>query len=188
MSMKNLSTRQLWQFLVVIAISVPLSVLAQTNCDALPKWIALNDQIRLNQQHVFCGEWYNNRPKGFHARPGGDNPATIARLSIQSQPNAAGIYTARWTYKRHPQQEKFSSMFPDQCTAAQIVQSIAYAVTLGKSDCPTGSPNWAQCGQNGPDDDAILSGQYCSVNGTRFTIAFAPPQAGRINTAFPLFE
>ena len=186
--MKNLSTWRLWRFLIGIALCAPWPVLAQMDCAALPKWIALNDQLQLNQQHVFCGEWHNNRPKGFHARPGGDTPAAIAHLKLQSKPNAAGIYTVRWTYKNHPQQEKFSSMFPDQCTAAQIIQSIAFAATHGKLQCPSGSPNWAQCGHNGPADDSLSSGQYCSFNGTRFTIAFAPPIAGKINTAFPIFE
>ncbi len=164
---------------------MPLPALAQADCGSLPHWITLYNGLQLNQRHVFCGEWNQNRPKGFHARPGGVNPVAIARLDIQSKPNAAGVYTVRWRYQKHPDKTKFSSMFPDNCTAAQVINSINYAVARPDAQCPPGSPDWVHCGYNKPDGEAS---QYCSYDEKRFIISFSPPKDGKVNTAFPIFE
>jgi hypothetical protein len=167
----------------------PLSAHAQVDCGGLPHWVALENGLKINQKHVFCGEWERNRPKGFHSRPGGENPATVAEFTVQDKTNAAGVYTGRWSYKGHPGRNKFSSMFPDTCSVKQVLNSIAHAVDHQRN-CPAGAPGWTLCGFNQPDAAAgeIESGKYCSVNNQRFTIGFAPPGNGRINTAFPLFE
>jgi Bacterial EndoU nuclease len=167
----------------------PLSAHAQVDCGTLPHWTALEDSLKMNQRHLFCGEWDRNRPKGFHSRPGGMNPATVADFTVQDKANAAGVYTGRWSYKGHPGRNKFSSMFPDTCSVEQVLNSIAYAADHQRK-CPVGAPDWTLCGFNQPDTaaDETESGKYCSVNNQRFTIGFAPPRNGRINTAFPLFE
>lgn len=175
-----------WLLLVGMLSALPLPALAQIDCETLPHWIKLGDGLQLNQRHVFCGEWSQNRPKGFHARPGGTDPATVAQFSVQSKPNVAGIYTGRWSYQKHPDKNKFSSLFPDQCSAVQVINSIRHAATQANAQCPPGSPDWVRCGYNKPDGET--GQQYCSVNGTRFVIGFAPPKAGKINTAFPFFE
>ncbi len=164
---------------------MPLFAWAQADCESQPHWVKLDNGLQLNQRHVFCGEWNQNRPKGFHARPGGINPAAVARFDIQSKPNAAGVYTGRWSYKKHPDKNKFSSMFPDNCTAAQVINSIGHAVAQPGAQCPPGSPDWVRCGYNKPDGEAS---QYCSSGGMRFVIGFAPPKDGKVNTAFPIFE
>lgn len=183
--MKTQKNRQLWKFLICFLIALPLPAQAQVNCESLPHWIKLDNGLQLNQRHVFCGEWNQNRPKGFHARPDGINPTAIAQFSIQSKSNSAGVYTGRWSYKKHPGKDKFSSMFPDNCTASQVINSIRYAATQSNVQCPPGSPDWVRCGYNKPDGEAS---QYCSYDEKRFIIGFSPPQAGKINTAFPIFE
>lgn len=171
----------------------PLFVAAQIDCSTLQPWIQLDDNVKLNQKHVFCGEWDRNRPKGFHARPGGVNPDAVAIFVIQDKANAAGIYTGRWSYKDHPGRNKFSSMFPDGCSVAQVLNSITYAIE-NLQQCPMGSPKWTQCGPNRPkhninaNDTAENGSKYCSINNMLFTIAFAPHKNGKVNTAFPLYE
>ena len=167
---------------------IPFSVLAQIDCDTLPHWATLKNGLQVNQQHIFCGEWNQNRPKGFHSRPGGVNPSTVTQFTIQSKPNATGVYTSRWSHKNRPNKDKFSSMFPDNCTISQVLNSISHATANSETKCPSGSPDWTQCGRNKPASDQEENLQYCSKDGEFFTIGFAPPKQGRINTAFPIFE
>jgi hypothetical protein len=183
--MKSPKIQLLAKFLFCVWVAMPLPALAQADCESQPHWVRLDNGLQLNQRHVFCGEWNQNRPKGFHARPGGINPVAIARLDIQSKPNAAGVYTVRWRYQERPDKTKFSSMFPDNCTAAQVINSINYAVARPDAQCPPGSPDWVHCGYNKPDGEAS---QYCSYDEKRFIISFSPPKDGKVNTAFPIFE
>ncbi|MCP5242785.1 EndoU domain-containing protein [Nitrosomonas sp.] len=163
---------------------------AQIDCDTLQHWSAIDNNLSINQKHVFCGEWDRNRPKGFHSRPDGINPDTIATFTVQDKANAAGVYTGRWSHKDGPKKNKFSSMFPDNCSARQVLNSIAHAAAH-PSQCPAGAPDWTQCGFNQPrvTQSAVENSEkYCSQNNRLFTIGFAPPRNGRINTAFPLYE
>lgn len=165
----------------------PLSALAEVGCAALPHWVTFNNGLQMNQKHVFCGEWKDNRPKGFHSRPGGVNPATVRNFTVQDPPNAAGIYTGKWSHKNDPGRSKFSSMFPDNCSTGQVLNSISYASAHPELNCPEGSPNWVKCGKNRPSvgTKEELSG-YCTKNEEFFLIGFAPPKDDRINTAFPI--
>jgi hypothetical protein len=167
---------------------MPAPVSASIDCASLPHWVTLNNGLQVNQHHIFCGEWSHNRPKGFHSRPGGTNPSTVVQFTVQSQPNAAGIYTGRWSHKNNAGSNKFSSMFPDTCTAIQVLNSISHATANSGSTCPSGSPDWTQCGQNKPAAAQKNSLQYCSKDGEFFTIGFSPAKQGKINTAFPIFE
>lgn len=163
---------------------------AQIDCGTLQQWITVDSKLSINQKHVFCGEWDRNRPKGLHSRPNGINPDTVAVFTIQDKANGAGIYTGRWSHKDNPKKNKFSSMFPDNCSATQVLNSIAHAVTH-TFRCPAGAPDWTQCGFNKPQmtESAVDNNdKYCSRNDKLFTIGFAPPRDGRVNTAFPLFE
>lgn len=167
--------------LVGVLTFFPAPAGAQINCTTLPHWSSTTP--RINQTHVFCGEWSGSRPKGFHSRPNGLNPSTVASFTISNPPNAQGIYDGQWTYAGHPTPTKFSTMFPDSCTQDRVVNSIVYAATYPTS-CPGGAPTWAKCGPNKP---ASNTGNYCqAANGTIFTIAFATLSNGDVNTAFPL--
>lgn len=177
--------------LIVILHSLllaPLSLFAQIDCDALPRMVSLQSNVKVNQQHIFCGEWDRDRPKGLHSRPDGENPLSVARLSIRSKANKSGIYTIRWAHVRNPGREKFSSMFPDQCTKQQVLNSI-YHASMNRVQCPENSPDWLQCGKNKPSAVSEKDNlSYCSYNDTFFTMGLALDRKGKINTAFPIFE
>ena len=167
----------------------PFQVFSQVECRTLQHWITLDNGLQMNQKHLFCGEWHRGRAKGFHSRPGGINPDTVAHFTIQDEANLAGIYTGRWSYQNHPEKNKFSSMFPDNCSAQQVLNSINYAATNTHARCPKGAPNWTKCGQNKPPQVASNdTSKYCSKDNELFTIGYAPPNDGKINTAFPIFQ
>jgi hypothetical protein len=172
---------------LAMLIWFPFLAIAEVDCATLPHWVALDNGLQMNQQHVFCGEWKKNRPKGFHSRPTGVDPMTVARFTVQDTPNAAGVYTGRWSYQNHRDKTKFSSMFPDNCSVAQVLHSIAYAAGNLDKNCPSGAPNWTECGQNMPENIEDKVVEYCSNDSQQFTIGMAPPRNGKINTAFPIF-
>lgn len=158
---------------------------AQVACPANPHWTATVPPI--NADHVFCGEVRaNGTAAGFHSRPGGVNPATVANFVINQPANANGVYGGNVTLvnPNGPNPTKFSTMFPDSCTQAEVVQSILYA-HANQVACPAGAPGWASCGLNRPDPAA---GGHCVGDdaATRFYIAFGTLGNGNINTAFPL--
>jgi hypothetical protein len=153
----------------------------QVNCANLDHWASTNPP--LNQTHIFCGEWSQNRPKGFHSRPGGLTPNTVENFQITQSANSQGIYGGTWNYSGHSNQRKFSTMFPDSCTQTQVLNSIIYAAAH-QQNCPANAPRWAWCGPNAPTANAE---KYCKSDNNRlFTIAGALLSDGKINTAFPL--
>jgi len=160
---------------------------AAADCAILPQWVTLDNGMKLNQRHVFCGEWSGGRPKGFHSRPTAANPPTIREFKVQDPPDSAGIYTGKWTHGNDPARYKFSSMFPDTCSMEQVLHSISYASAHPDASCPVASPAWARCGQNRPARvvGAGLAG-YCGNSEVLFAIGFAAPKNNRINTAFPI--
>ncbi|NIY75782.1 EndoU domain-containing protein [Thalassospira sp. HF15] len=166
------------------------SVQAQVVCPAKPHWSATTPPINID--HVFCGEVDGNRAKGFHSRPGGINPASVADVKITQEPNASGVFGATVTlvnpHGANP--SKFSTMFPDSCSQAEVEKSILHAFDNPVA-CPAGAPHWASCGLNRPGGGPAEG--YCvgSSSETGFYIAFATlshgANAGNINTAFPLY-
>ncbi|MDG4721513.1 MULTISPECIES: EndoU domain-containing protein [Thalassospira] len=169
--------------------------LAGQVCADGPHWS--DTEPAINLAHVFCGEVKSNgRAAGFHARPGGVNPATITSVEITQPANTSGVYAGMVTFakpdasagasseRRDP--VKFSSIFPDSCSFDQIVASILSAHD-NRTDCPAGSPGWWQCGLNRPKDAALSAGLCVGDDPDGvFTIAIGLLRDGRINTAFPL--
>lgn len=154
---------------------------AQVNCPALRHWSSSNPPVNL--RHIFCGEWRNGRAKGFHSRPNGQNPVTIAQVVVTQPKNSQGIYGGRWSYRGYSHKDKFSTFFPDGCTYSQVVKSILYAANHPTS-CPEGAPNWANCGPNHPQESGV---GYCQAkDDSIFTIALGLLNNGNVNTAFPL--
>ena len=178
--------------LIVGGAVLPGSAFAQAEvtCPADPHWSATTPPI--NIQHVFCGEVDGNRAKGFHSRPDGINPASVANVKITQEPNESGVYGATVTLVNPDgsNPSKFSTMFPDSCHQAEVEKSILHAFDNPVA-CPTGAPHWASCGFNRPEGRS--AGGYCIGRSkeARFYIAFATLRhgvnAGNINTAFPLY-
>ena len=172
----------------VLLGSPPLAAAADAiDCDRLGHWTRFERGPQVNLHHIFCGEWdeRRGRVKGFHSRPDGQNPSTIGRLEITERADRAGVYGVRWSYRGEPSRTKFSTLFPDSCTADQVLKSIRYAED-NRMRCPNSAPQWAWCGSNRPTStDAAQN--YCEAeDGSRFTIAGGSLSRGDINTAFPL--
>ncbi|MBU1429736.1 EndoU domain-containing protein, partial [Myxococcota bacterium] len=151
------------------------------DCAQLPEWTQRPKGPQLNQRHVFCGEWdeRKGRAKGFHAQPGGRTPRGVTALRVTQKPDARGIYGGRWAFTERPGAEKFSTMFPDSCTQAQVIESILYAEGH-RQPCPADAPGWAWCG---PSKPAQGGEGYCEVKGGQpFIIAGASLSRGDINT------
>lgn len=178
--MKDRFQRAALLALAAILLAFPAS--AQVDCNALQHWS--NTIPRLNQTHVFCGE-YTTAPKGFHSRPGGLNPNTVGAFVVTQPANAKGIYGGSWSYVGHSGQTKFSTMFPNACSMLEVINSILYAATHLEAGCPLGAPAWASCGMNRPlAADPNVS--YCeAADGSRFFIAMGFV-GNDVNTAFPL--
>jgi hypothetical protein len=159
---------------------------ATVDCRTMPRWTMRYKPPQVNQVHVFCGEWKQQTPLGFHSRPGGVDPYSVMRFIITQPANAQGIYGGSWSYAGRPQAEKFSTMFPDACSATQVVNSIVYAATH-PTRCPPNAPRWALCGPNQLPSASQASGSFCPADdGSSFLIAMAKFKDGRINSAFPL--
>jgi len=157
---------------------------AEVACPAEPHWSGTEPSMNID--HVFCGEVKRNRAKGFHSRPGGENPATVESFVLGEAADARGIYSGTVTLS-NPEGDnpsKFSTMFPDNCSQHEVMKSILHAYEHPQA-CPEGAPGWATCGLNRPEQGGT---GYCVGKdaGLRFTIAFATLKNGKINTAFPL--
>jgi hypothetical protein len=130
------------------------------------EWSATDPPV--NTTHIFEGQ-INSRgkPVGFHARPGGTNPANARVVRILSGPNRLGVYTAeveirdggRWL-------EKTSTLYPDALSRAAVVDAVLHAWrgrTTGRAE------------------------KFRGPSGLGFTIE-GYFQGGRINTAYPIFQ
>ena len=85
--MHNSSVRKNFSCGTAGAFSVSAACTGRSRLGAtLPHWATLDNGLQMNQQHVFCGEWEDNRPKGFHSRPGGVNPAMSESLRCKTRP------------------------------------------------------------------------------------------------------
>ena len=134
----------------------------------IEKWSRTSPAINL--EHIFLGE-INKRgkPTGFHSRPGGKDPKSARIARIMSRPNKAGVYTARvevYDKSDSKWREKFSTMFPDELVADDVVKAISNAYSKrNKSE----KQPWS-----GP-------------SGFGFPIQGYVLDNGKINTAFPVF-
>jgi hypothetical protein len=185
------ATRVLGLCLLAMAVLCYISCFAgasevAVDCTELARWTKRPKPPQVNQAHVFCGEWKQKAPGGFHSRPGGLDPASVTRFTITQPANAKGIYGGSWSYTDHPQSSKFSTMFPDACSMSQVLNSIVYAATH-PTQCPANAPHWAVCGPNRPPSTVQDSAPFCAAtDSTIFLIAMARLSNGRVNTAFPL--
>ena len=149
------------------------------------QWVKASNGVEVNYAHIFCGELNNKgRVVGFHSRPQGSDPQTVAEVRITQKPNKQGIYAGQWALVGNKGEDKFSTFYPDHCTPTQVINTIGYAAR-NQQNCPKSAPNWAWCGANSPKQDQ--SDAYCrSADGTPFLIAGASSSRGGVNTAFPL--
>ncbi len=130
----------------------------------------VDQRIAVNEEHVFEGE-INRRgkPVGFHARPGGRDPAHARVERVRTGPNRLGVYVATVAIRDHDSNrwlEKRSSFFPDDMSRGDVLSVIRHAYANRE---PGQTDRW-----RGP------SGLGFTVEGW--------VNRGRINTAYPIFR
>lgn len=163
--------------MAAICLLVAPPVLAQTPCtDSGFHWS--DGKPRLNLRHIFCGE-INRRgdPVGLHSRALVTGHPLITGIEPQ-QTTPDGLYGATVRFQNGG--SKFSSFFPDQCSPAQIEQSVRYA----EANRIGAAKPWGYLGCSAPAEGGA---GYCTgTGGERLVIRFGTTQDGDINTAFPL--
>ncbi len=142
---------------------------AQTNTGttSLPRWSKTRPEINL--WHVFEGDINSQgKPTGFHARPGGRDPANARVVSVKDGPNRLGVYTANIEVRDGQQwKSKFSSFFPDNLSHQEVIDLIVHAYRNSKN--PQEQP-WS-----GP-------------SGLGFQVQGYTSSRGGINSAFPVYS
>ncbi|MGF1645052.1 MAG: EndoU domain-containing protein [Thiotrichales bacterium] len=149
------------------------------------RWGKASNGVEVNYDHIFCGELNSKgRVVGFHSRPRGNDPNTVANMRVTQKPNKQGIYAGQWELVGNKGGDKFSTFFPDHCTPTQVINTIGHAAR-NQQACPKSAPDWAWCGPSAPKKDD--SEAYCrGADGTNYLIAGASSSRGGVNTAFPL--
>lgn len=126
-------------------------------------------QPPINLVHVFEGEINRKgRPVGFHARPGGRNPANARVARVLEGPNRLGVYVAAVEIRGRQGDwlDKRSTFYPDRMSREQVTAAILNA--------------WRRRTTGGAE-------KFRGPSGLGFTIE-GWYQNGRINTAYPIFQ
>jgi hypothetical protein len=146
-----------------------LVILLVCAVSAKSQWSSTRPEINLG--HIFTGEINRSgRPTGYHARPGGKEPATARVVKILSKANRAGVYTARVEIFDHREgrwKEKFSTFFPDRMSRKEVIGGILHAYAN------------RQPGRNQP---------WQGPSGYGFVVQGYVNSRGNINTAFPVYK
>jgi len=138
-------------------LSSQLTFASGVDCNTLAEWSSAigSSKFEVNQHHVFCGEpGKKGAAKGFHASVDGVFPSSYVSSTGAEPANSAGVYTLRkikLDFHGKEYTKSFSSMFPKNCSLAQINQSIVYSRLNSTGTCAETS--WAQCGPNAPEND-----------------------------------
>lgn len=127
-------------------------------------------RVAINEAHIFEGE-INRRgkPVGFHARPGGRDPAGARVERIRTGPNRLGVYVATVAIRDHASHqwlEKRSTFFPDDMSRSEVLAAIQHAYA---------------------NREAGVREPWRGPSGRGFTIQ-GYVNRGRINTAYPIFR
>ena len=149
-------------------ILILLFLAAQGTLGADTLWTKTSPSV--NATHIFQGEINrHSKPTGFHAKLNGQTPRNIRIQRIRATPNRAGVYTAQIAI-RDPGtgkwKEKFSSIFPDSMSPAEVIDAILHAYENREE------------GRTRP---------WRGPSGHGFPIEGYLLDNGRINTAYPIY-
>ena len=130
-----------------------------------PAWSDTTPNINL--RHVFEGEINRSgKPVGYHARPGGRDPAGARLVAVSDPPDRAGVYTARVEIRDGNRWlEKRSSFFPDALSRDEVIDAILNA--YHESPAPDAQP-------------------FEGPSGLGFPIQGYTSSRGGISTAYPI--
>ena len=133
---------------------------------------------RVELRHIFCGE-INRRGEavGFHSRPGGINPPTVSGTGeprpVRGYPGLYNLFRFQITQDGQTQTKGISTLYPDKCSADDVIAAIQYAYNHGQHSGPK---------YTGP------SGPGCTTDdGKPFPITgyTSGQDGGRIRTGYP---
>lgn len=158
---------------LLAGLMVSHSAVAQVTC---PQANSTIGTPVVHNQHIFCGEVSSGKGKGFHSRPGGLNPASVANTGTPAAIVGAptGIYNLRnfnITQGGVTRTKAISTMYPDACAQADVLAAIRNAVATGIR------------GANGQFTGS--SGTHCQAGGAPFNIIGYLDGAGEVITAWP---
>lgn len=140
------------------------------------------DDPQINLRHLFCGETRRGRPRGFHSIRLVATARLIRGVGHHTE-EGGGIYSAVVEFADGSR--KLSTFFPDHCTLAQIVRSVAHAA----ANISGRHRAWGEIGFSAPAPATHQRGDletFCLDNaGQPFEIRLGVLANGRINTAFP---
>ncbi len=162
---------------VLLAVSLAGACEPSTAPDCRDPGFSWSDhRPAINARHVFCGEVRDGKPKGFHSTRLMDTSDEVTGVRGISR-YANGIYSGTVVFKDG--QTKFSTFFPDACSADDILASIHHASTHIGGEHPA----W---GYLGPSAPAGGTDGFClDDRGQAFEIRMGLFGDGRVNTAFP---
>jgi hypothetical protein len=86
----------------------------------------------IDAAHIFCGDINRDgEAVGFHARPGGIDPATVSGTGRSTpEPEVPGVYVLRdftITVAGRSARKPISTMFPDACDRDAVLAAIRHA-------------------------------------------------------------
>lgn len=129
--------------------------------------------IPIDRDHLFCGEVTGAplRAKGYHSRPDGVNPVTVYGTNTPAHPVDARYNLANFHIVQNGQDriKALSTMFPDNCSESQVLNSIAHAYNTSNGGVPPVLPNQQFDGNSSPAP-IVVGGNYCLEGGGTFNI------------------
>ena len=158
----------LWLAAILFLVSCTTSVSNTVVDPNVDGWS--NTTPSINLAHIFKGQINKHgKPVGFHVAPRVIEPEGSHIKKVISGPNKAGVYTATveiYDPQRKKWKEKFSSIYPNDLSKQQIIDSIlnAYSHDMLSSDF-----KW-----RGPSGHGFLIEGYRN-------------KTGAIETAYPVF-
>lgn len=130
--------RQLAAFWLVGAIlAVPAGARAEDRSQSACREGPSSGTPRVETRHIFCGE-INRRglAVGFHSRPRGRNPPTVsgtgAPRSVAGHPGLYNLIRFQISEGGQTGTKGISTMYPDKCSAADVVAAIQHAYNNGQ--------------------------------------------------------
>jgi hypothetical protein len=93
----------------------------------------------IDGRHIFCGAINaHGRATGFHSRPGGENPPTVSNTGkeepVAGHPGVYHLREFRITQGRRTAIKGISTLYPDNCSRADVVAAVRNAFATGRRD------------------------------------------------------
>ena len=128
-----------WRRLVITAaVPAALWALPATARDTCQEGMS-DGMPRVELRHIFCGEINRSgKAVGFHSRPGGVNPPTVSGTGtprpVRGYPGLYNLTRFQITQHGRTETKGISTLYPDKCSAEDVIAAIQHAFTTGQHD------------------------------------------------------